>query len=320
MRKLKIVISVLKQNIRLIKDFGMKLAFMQIVRTLIFRGPSKTGKSLERKIHEYTKELLLRNYPHIVDQYKNKDISDSFNKIESNSPIWIFWWQGIDQAPLIVKKCISNILKYSGTHEVIIVTKDNYSKYAEIPSYIIEKFEKGYITITHFSDILRMQLLYTHGGIWMDSTLYVTETITNHICEYSFYTIRHDLFSDYHVCKGLWTGFFLAGNKGNLAFKFFRDMFFEYWKNENKLICYLLIDCIISIGFENIPAIKKIIEMVPKNNQKVFEIEKHLSEEFSEELYKEITDNTSIFKVNYKKECHDKIDGKITFYGYLFNN
>ncbi len=47
-------------------------------------------------------------------------------KIELNEEykdcIWICWWQGIDQAPSIVKKCVDSIRKHAGNHKVIIIT------------------------------------------------------------------------------------------------------------------------------------------------------------------------------------------------------
>ena len=95
-------------------------------------------------------------------------------KSENNGNIWIFWWQGYDTAPLLVKKCIDSIIKNAGNHPVILITKENWKNYADIPDYIIEKVEKGIITLTHFSDILRMSLVSEHGGLWLDATIFVS--------------------------------------------------------------------------------------------------------------------------------------------------
>lgn len=322
MSKIKKIFLIIKQDFLLAKYFGFKVATIDFIRGVVIRGKGKYGKKLEMYKHQNVNKYLIRKYGHIVESYKKIDFSKSKSKIKADSPILVFWWQGIDKAPSIVKKCIESIQQHSGEHPVVIITKYNYDEYVEFPEYIIEKFEKNYMTITHFSDILRMQLLYTHGGIWMDATLYLTDNISEELCNYDFYTIRHEdeEYRDYHLCKGLWTGFFLAGNKGNMAFKYFRDMFFEYWKYENTLICYLLIDCIMALGYENIPFIHEMIDTVHTNNTKVFKLQDILDNEYSGEVYENLVKSTKIYKVTYKKQFSNVINGNMTFYGYIMSN
>ncbi|WP_462405920.1 capsular polysaccharide synthesis protein [Gracilibacillus sp. Marseille-QA3620] len=318
MSKIKKVINILKQDVFLIKNFGFKIAAIDFARGLVFRGTGKWGRKLEWYKHENIKKYLLLKYGHIVNLYEDLDV-DNLPQIESDSPVWVFWWQGLEHAPSTVKKCVASIQQNAGAHCVNIITKHNYKNYVTLPDYILYKYEKGDMTITHFSDILRMELLYTHGGIWMDATLYLTEELPSDLNEYRFYTIKHGLFGDYHVCKGLWTGFFIASGKGNRAIKYFRDMFYEYWKNENQLICYLLIDCIIAIGYENIPAIYKLIEAVPKNNTQVFELANILSNEYSSEMFDYLKSDTTIYKLTYRKQFKKTIEEKETFYGYIMS-
>jgi hypothetical protein len=320
MEKIKKIFLVLKQDLLLARYFGIKIAFIDFIRSFILRGKSELGKKLELYKYENIKKWLSKKYGHIIEEYKNNEFSQLECNIKKDAPIWIFWWQGIEDAPKVVKMCIERIKKYSGTHPVIILTKHNYSKYVDLPEYIIEKFNKKYFTITHFSDVLRVALLYKHGGIWMDATLYLTKNISDELCNYSFYTIRHETNSDYHVCKGLWTSFFLAANKGNIAFKYFRDIFFEYLKNENMMICYLLIDCIIALGYENIPIIHQMIEAVPKNNIKVFNLQTILDKEYSSEIYEDMLKKSKIYKLTYRIKFPSIRNGKLTFYGYLMNN
>lgn len=50
--------------------------------------------------------------------------------------------------------------------------------------------EKGIITNTHFSDLLRIELLINHGGLWLDATTYLTGTLPNYISENDFLFIE----------------------------------------------------------------------------------------------------------------------------------
>lgn len=42
----------------------------------------------------------------------------------------------------------------------------------------------------HFSDIVRENLLYKYGGIWMDATIYMTSPFPDTIYNYDYYTIK----------------------------------------------------------------------------------------------------------------------------------
>ena len=69
----------------------------------------------------------------------------------------------------------------STTVKVVILNKENISKYIQIPQFTYEKLKSGIISIPHFADIIRTKLLYEYGGIWMDATLYMTDTFSNDI-------------------------------------------------------------------------------------------------------------------------------------------
>ena len=54
--------------------------------------------------------------------------------------------------------------------------------YVTFTDEIINKFNSGKIDYTHMSDILRAELLYRYGGMWIDATYLVTQKI----CEKNF--------------------------------------------------------------------------------------------------------------------------------------
>lgn len=119
------------------------------------------------------------------------------------------------------------------------------------------------------------------------------------------------MYSDWNVCKGLWSGNVIACRKNSLTIKFFRDVFFEYWKKEKCLLCYFLIDCIIALGYENIENIKKEIDLVPINNSNTFELGKRLFCSYDENVNYFKKNNTYIYKLSYKLKNieKNKLDG-----------
>ena len=90
-----------------------------------------------------------------------------------NDTVWVCWFQGIENAPLLCQACVDRIKDVYGEKNVVVITGENFREYTHIPDYIIKKWEKGIITNTHFSDILRVALLSENGGTWIDATILI---------------------------------------------------------------------------------------------------------------------------------------------------
>lgn len=297
-----------KVDYQISKQFGIKYGLTDYLATVVFREKTRIGRKYFYAHHELVKAYLLKNYGYLLDGYVQTG-----ERISSTGNVWLFWWQGLNEdTPVVVKKCIDSIIANAGDRKVIIIDQDNYSKYVSIPDYIMSKLDRKQITLTHFSDILRLALLSEYGGIWMDATLFMVEKFPRDMENYSIYSIKHNKFSDYHVCKGKWSGFFLACGENNSALKLFRDFFYEYWKNEDSLITYFLIDCIIAICYENINEIRTAIDIVPTNNENVFELQNNLFNDYNEEEYLKMKINTHVFKLSWKLDFAS--DNKNTFY------
>ena len=83
------------------------------------------------------KRYLLTNYEDILNLYKNIDAN--VNNISENKIIWIVWWQGINDAPDIVKVAIDSVKNMNNEYDVVIIDSNNYSDYICIPDNIITK-------------------------------------------------------------------------------------------------------------------------------------------------------------------------------------
>ena len=63
---------------------------------------------------------------HVINKYQQKDSNQT--PIGETAPIWVCWWQGEKQMPELVKQCYKLLKKYSGTHPVKLLTKNNYQE------------------------------------------------------------------------------------------------------------------------------------------------------------------------------------------------
>lgn len=276
------------------------------------------SKDLLSTDHDKVKKYLKENYNYLIQKYMNQDSSS--NKDIANI-IWVCWWQGLDNAPDIVKLCIKQIKKFAGEKEVILITKENYKEYVDIPDYIMAKMEKGIITITHFSDILRANLLSKYGGIWMDATCFLTANIFDDLTP-EFYTVKlpHNK-NEICVSDGKWCGFFIGSTKNNVLFNFLKDFFNEYWKKEDSLIAYFLIDYIISIAYDNIDKVKRMIDKVPENNVLIHTLKEMLNSEYNEKEYNQILEKNKIHKLAHERKYITNLEnGKETFYGHILKS
>lgn len=263
-------------------------------------------------------KLLKEENLDIIKYYFSQN-NTSLDKIKKTDYIWFFWWQGEKNMPPLVLKCYESLKKYSLEHEIIFLSKDNYKDYAELPKYILDLFIKGSCSITHFSDILRMNLLSNKGGIWVDATIYITDDFTKEIDNYqSMYTRRSKSKTNF-ISNGMWSTYFIATSKGHILSKALYEILLNYWKKHNFIIEYLLTDYIIYLLYMEIPAIKFEIDNIPYNNEYIHELESLLGDEFNIKNYNYICKKTYLHKLNWKLKYDKKVKGKITYYGYIMD-
>lgn len=254
---------------------------------------NKISKDFLKKKHYYIEKYIIGKYGYVLKKECVKP-----KKNDNRNIIWIFWWQGTENMPLTVKKCYQSVLKNSNSSTVILITKYNYTEYIKIPEYIIEKFNHGNITITHFSDILRMYLLYNYGGAWLDATIFVSQAINLSLFDYPIYTAKCKNIVNYdNVSLSRWTGFFMFGKAGYPLFFYALSFFYEYWKNEDQLIDYFLIDYIIDIIYNKVSIVED-FKRLKYNNEDIQLLSRHLMDKNSE--YEIILRNQAYHKLNWK--------------------
>ena len=204
---------------------------------------------------------MKRDFKFLVNKYKY--LIDNETNISEDSPIWMMWYQGLENAPPIVKICYESIFRNRGKHPVYILNKNNIKKYISLPNYIIEKFKKGIIGMAHFSDIIRVGLLLKFGGYWIDSTYFITTPLKK--INSTFFTLkpRHCFVKKHSFIKCLFSINFMAVPKNSfIATYSFASLLF-YWKKYNSTICYFLLDYIFNIAYKKLPKFKKIIDDQP---------------------------------------------------------
>lgn len=233
-------------NLRVYSQFGLLNAFKLIIIS--------SRMEYEKRI-KYEADVKRKYLMKITKNIQIKDVCLT----ESNTgPIWVCWWQGEDNMPPVVKACWRKVNDNSKDRHVILITEKNYSKYVDLPSTLIAKFKNGYITITQLSDILRVNLIYKHGGVWIDSTVLINECALHHF-DNPFFTLSVEDKGIYES-RGKWCGFILGANKQNTLFAFLVESFNIYWSQHTSLIDYYILDYLIMIAYTRNKSIKNMID------------------------------------------------------------
>ncbi len=236
-------------------------------------------------------------------------------------PVWVCWWQGFENAPELVKTCRESWYKFlpSDQMEIREITMENYTDYISFPQWILERHRQGEITLTMLSDMLRMELLYRYGGLWMDATYFLCAPLPKEITELSFFTLRaEEAHWKTDITEGLWSGNFLKIEAGALLPQFVMNAFYYYFIENPSPADYYMIDHFIRIAYDDLSEVRSMIDACPCSQPEVMALQPLLGEPFVETDFKKLRETTSIFKLNYRIPLSEEtMFGLKTFWSHI---
>lgn len=104
--------------------------------------------------------------------------------------LWQYWAQGWDQVPGTVARCAASVDEFAEGYRIIRLSDANLDEYLRLPDFIAEK--RSCMTRTYFSDLLRVLLLRTYGGLWLDATVLLTAPVPHSVRDAGFFVYRRD--------------------------------------------------------------------------------------------------------------------------------
>ena len=233
--------------------------------------------------------------------------------------IWICWFQGLESAPALVKRCIESVQRHTPDAQVVILTDDNIPDYLSLPEHIKTKYQSGLISKAQYSDIVRCSLLYQYGGIWMDATVFMSKPLPESFYEKRFSSLRFDQHEG-AVSQGYWTAYFLAAQKGNALVRLVRDILYSYWQHHDTLIEYFLIDYSFLYARERYPQFHQVMEEQPITGNNRFLIRQFISsvpDEKAVEVLKR--DPVGVYKLSHKEQYRTIDKGQPTVYSQILD-
>ena len=214
-----------------------------------------------------------------------------------NKTVWISWLQGIENAPELVKKCYESVKEHFGEWNIVVVTADNLHEYTEFPEYILDKWKSGVITNTHFSDLLRIELLTRHGGLWLDATVYCSGILPEDIEKTGLFMFQ--------VLKPGYTGhinrissWMIWAESNNHILNEVKNLLWVYWKKENRLFDYFLLHYFTTMVLNAYP--DELEKIIPMSNESPHILYLRLFKQYDANVWDSVKEQTMFHKLSYK--------------------
>lgn len=237
-----------------------------------------------------------RSYSYLKNKYKKYlDNLPTYKEWkERENIIRRCWLQWEENAPKFNKSCLKSVKKYVKDKNIIVIDESNINEYVKFPSYIIKKYKKGIISKTHFSDLIRLELLINYWWTWIDSTVLLTDY------QKVFFDSDFFVFNNFH--RGdesiALSSRFITSNKNNPILLATRDLLYKYWENNDYLLHYLLFHLFFTLATKKYP---EIWNKIPKYSN----IPPHIMQyeflwSFKEERFEQLKNISSIHKLTHK--------------------
>ena len=254
------------------------------------------GKDVRDEI--WYRQVYRRIAPYMQGQlWHDTDIVCN-SAVKINRTIWVLWLQGMERTPLLIRKCYESLKKNCpSSYNIVFLDASNLEEYVHLPPHIVEKYYQGFISRTHFSDLVRLELLYRYGGCWSDATVYYSEPIPEHFLEWPIFFFQRRF--SVSVIKG--SSWWIYAKKAEIIIRETRRVLFNYWVKNDVLWEYFLIHIVMSRVIDTYPDAQADYFAMPYfGNENPHVFSGQLGQEYSAERWNIIKEISKIHKLTYK--------------------
>lgn len=299
------VIHVFKKQggLKLIKNYVRNRVLFTAVVSFLLLGKSRTALEILRlSVQLKIKHRLAKKYlAELINFDQNyTESEEKMGDTKNSNIIWICWFQGMENAPQLVKSCYNSLKENLSTKKIIVITTENMDEYINFPEYIITKWQEGAITNTHMTDLLRLELLSKYGGTWIDSTVLCTQKEAN-IPDYFF---DSELFFFQSLKPGrdgkatYLSSWYITAKPHNKIIDATKYLCYIYWKENNKLDDYFLLHDFMSMVLDFYK--EDWDKIIPRDNATPHELLLRIFEKYDNNMWQAITTQTPFHKLSYK--------------------
>jgi len=143
--------------------------------------------------------------------------------------IWMMWMQGLEGAPYLVRRCYDSWRHHNPSWRVIFLDETNLHEYVDVAAVLASD---NAIEVQARSDIIRVNLLAEHGGVWVDATCFCCRPLDSWLGEHA----RGGFFAFSSVAAGRpIEAWFMASSRPCRLTERLAEMSNSYWLSNHNL-------------------------------------------------------------------------------------
>ena len=299
----------------------LKSLFWQIVNSIIkiLLEVFVFDRKIRRILKGNWAKFYLRKYVRGKYDYSDNHSQTISSNNEDVSIIWQYWESSDGSIPPLVQACLNSVEKFKGKCNRILLTPDTLKEYIDLPDYIYKMKDSGKMCTAHFVDIARTALLVKYGGVWIDSTVLLTDTIPEYITESELFFFRTDEKADLDGLCG--TNYLISASKpNNLILSKVLNSMLAYWKENRFLVNYFSHMHIITLVCRKYP---ELLNNIPFYSfYPVQQMQWELLNKYDEVRWNQFKQMSSVHKLTHKQSVLTKkkeININGTFYEHVIN-
>ena len=267
----------------------------------IVNWPWLPAAERRRRRGEVTSRAVLRYLSRYIPVIESVADADEQPQTQEDDSQYVFtiWLQGEQQAPPIVRACLRSMRCHFGRRAVVLDATTLFD-WIELPAHVVDKWRSGKIRPAHFADICRVELLYRYGGVWIDSTAFVTAPVPQQIMDREFfiYMAGEHLHGSYAFVQNC----FFRARRGCHILRVWRRAILQYWMEENSPADYFVHQLLFRLSVEHNAAAADIFARMPRMVQDPTHAlwPAYRNEPYDEELFRRVTAGAFFQKTEYR--------------------
>lgn len=139
--------------------------------------------------------------------------------------IWMLWFQGLEHAPEVVKRCYASWKTHHPDWQVVFLDEETVAAYVDVQALFGSHQE---LPKQALADVVRINLLKTYGGVWVDATCFCCAPLDTWLGAYT----RSGFFAFKNPGGGrLLSSWFLASRRGAYMSTKLCEATNAYWRD-----------------------------------------------------------------------------------------
>ena len=172
--------------------------------------------------------------------------------------IWMLWLQGWDNAPELIRACAASWAHHNPGWQLKLISAKGLKRYAPDAAAFSASQD---IQAPALSDIVRLELLERHSGVWADATVYCTRPLDDWIekgTSNGFFAFHRP------ALDRMISSWFLAARPGSYIVQTMRQRAGAYWRGREEADEYFWFHRLFDLLYETHQPFKNNWDGTPK--------------------------------------------------------